>query len=140
MTLCRLHIKYKCLHIILQLAQKKAEHDIVGKSFEDDEIKYPKAEKENTSKAYVCSICGIYSMYKEDIFDHVSNVHLNCTICNIQFNDLKSQIHNYFVKHKLELFCENKLKSEDHFASHGTTNHNVLILVLIEVMNLTFFQ
>ena len=67
-------------------------------------------------------------MYEEGLFDHVSNNHKNCTISNIQFNDLNSLNQQFFVKHKLKLFkcevCENYFKTEDYLASHETTIHN----------------
>ena len=63
---------------------KNAEQDNVSKSLEDDEIKKTKADKENTCKLYVCNICGTYFMYEKGLFDHASNCHNNCTVCNIQ--------------------------------------------------------
>ena len=60
------------------------------------------AEKENTINLHV--FCEIYFMYEEGLFDHVSNIHNNCTICNIQLSHLKSLNHKCFVKKKLKLF------------------------------------
>ena len=63
-------------------------------------------------------------MYKEGLCKHVSNIHNDCTICNSQFNDLKSLNSHFFVKHNLEIFkckvCVNHFKTEDILASHGT--------------------
>ena len=67
------------LHLILQVAQTKAEHDNVVESLEDDEIKTTKADKEDTTKLCVHNICGNSFMHKEGLFDHVSNIHS----CNI---------------------------------------------------------
>ena len=82
----------------MQLAQIKADIDNVGESLENVEIKKINPEKENKNKVYVCNICGIFFMYKECIFDQVLNIHNNCTICNIQFNDSKLLILNFLVK------------------------------------------
>ena len=66
-------------------------------------------------KIYGCNICGISFMYEE-----------GCTICHIQFQDLKS-LNNVFFKHKLELVkCEvfkKYFKAEDHLSSHGTRTY-----------------
>ena len=70
------------------MAQKKSEQDNVGESFEDDDIKETKVDKENTSKLYFCNICGNSGLNKGCIFGHFSNNPNNCTICNIQFKDL----------------------------------------------------
>ena len=78
------------------MSQTKADQDNVVEYLEDNDIKETKAEKENTSKEYVCNICGISFVYED-----VSNIHKDCTICNIQFNDLKSLNQHFFVKHKL---------------------------------------
>ena len=110
------------------MAQTKAKQDNVSESLEDNEIKETKTEKEITSKKYACNICGILFMYEGGLFDHASNIHKDCTICDIHFNDLKSPNHHFFVKHMLELFkcedCENYFKTEDYLASHATTIHN----------------
>ena len=110
------------------MAQTKAEQDNVGESLEDDEIKETKSNKENTSKIYLCNICFNSFMYEEGIFDHVSNIYIFRTICNIQFNDLKSRNQHFIVKHKLKLFkcevCENYFNTEDNLASPKTKIHN----------------
>ena len=58
----------------------QAEKDIVGESLKDDIIE-TKDAKENTRKESVYNICGIYFMYEEGLFGHVSNFHNTCTIC-----------------------------------------------------------
>ena len=109
------------------MAETKAEQDNVGESLEDDEIKGTKVDKENTIKKYISNIFGNSFMYKEGLFDHVSNNPKNCTIINIQINDLNS-LNQQILKHKLKLFkcevCENYFKTEDYLASHETTIHN----------------
>ena len=57
-TLRRWPISYRFLHLLLQVDQAKAEQDNDGESLEDDDINETKAAKENTSKIYVCNICG----------------------------------------------------------------------------------
>ena len=77
LTYVDLHVKYRFLHIILQVAQTKTKKDNVGESLEDDDIKETKAEKEITSKVYICNVFGISFMYEKCLFDHVSNFQLN---------------------------------------------------------------
>ena len=87
------------------MAQKKDYNDNVCHCLEGDRVKETKNEKEKTSKVEICNICGISFIYEEGIFDNVSYIHNNCTICNSQFNDLKSLNHFLFVlKHKFEFF------------------------------------
>ena len=73
----------------------------------------------------VCNICGNPFIYEEGLFDHVSNNHNNCTVCNIQFNDLNPLNQHFFVEHRLKLFkCEgfeNYVKTEGYLASHEAT-------------------
>ena len=75
-------------------------------------------------KIYGCNICGISFMYEGQF---VLNIHIYCTICHIQFHDLKS-LNHFFFKHKSELFkCEvyeKYFKAEDYLASHGTRTYN----------------
>ena len=47
------YIKYKFLHILLQVAQTRAEKNKFGESLEDNEIKGTKVEKQN-KKQIVC--------------------------------------------------------------------------------------
>ena len=72
------NIDYFTLYCITE-----ADKDNVGDSLECDKIKEAIAEKENRSKVYFCNICEISFMYEEGLFDYVSNIHNNCTICNI---------------------------------------------------------
>ena len=51
------HLRYRLLHVLLQVAQTKAENDIVGESLKDDDIIETKDAKDNKSKESVCNIC-----------------------------------------------------------------------------------
>ena len=78
------------LHLLLQVDYTKAEQENFGECLKYDVIKKTIAEKENTSKVYVCNICENSFMYKYGIFDDISNIHNYCIICNLQFNDVKA--------------------------------------------------
>ena len=125
LTFAGWHIKYRFTHILLKVAQTKAKKDNVGEMMKS---KKTKADKESTSKVYSCNIFGISFMFAKGVFDHVSNIHNNCTICNIQLNPVKSLNHKCFLKRHFELFkckgCEKYFKTEDYLASHRTTVHN----------------
>ena len=110
-ALCRWHIKYILLHILLQVTQTKSDKYIVGKSLIDVDIIETKDEKENTSKESVCTICGIS-------FTSIAQ--------SVTFSSMLTN--HFFVKHKLKLIkcenCENLFKTKDNFARHGTMIHN----------------
>ena len=73
MNFCRWPKKIGFLYLPLpQVVQTNAEQDNVGELLEDDEIKESKSDKENTSKLYVCNICGNSFMYEEGLIDHDS--------------------------------------------------------------------
>ena len=91
-------------------------------SMEDDVTKETKAEKEKTSKLYICNICDF--MYEKGLFGHVSNIHNDYKICNIQFNDVKSLNKYFFVKNLQSEVCEYYVKTEDNLACHDTTIHH----------------
>ena len=99
LTLCRLPILFRFLHLLLQLAQTTAEQNNVGESLEDVDNKEDNADKKNVMYMPVTFV-KIFPVWQLFIWP-VSNIHNDCTICNIQFNDLKSLNHHFFFKHKL---------------------------------------
>ena len=115
-TLCMWHMEYRLLHIILQVAQAKAEKDNVGESLKDDNIKEAKAEKLR-NKEFVCNIFHVCSRSIWPCFEIAQSV---------TFSSMFS-IH-FFVKHKIELFkcenLENLFKTKGYLVCHGTTIHN----------------
>ena len=64
-------------------------------------IKENNAESLNTSKISGRNICGIFLMYEEGLF--VSYIHNYCTFCHIQFHDLKSLNHSFFLQTKVKI-------------------------------------
>ena len=76
------------------MAQLKAQQNNGREFLKQYDINETKAVYENTRQIYVCYICRIFFVYDEGLF--VSNIHNHWTICNIQFNDLKSLIHKCF--------------------------------------------
>ena len=81
-----------------QVALRKADQDNVGEFLDDDLFKKTKVENKNTGKVYVCNNCENAFMYEEGLLDHFSNIHNDCTICNVQFNDIKPLSYQFFVE------------------------------------------
>ena len=76
-ALCKWHIKHRLLHVLLQVTETKSEKGIVGESLIDDDIIETKKKRKKT-KQRIC-------------LHHLWNIfHINFTICDIQFNALRS--------------------------------------------------